>query len=115
MVRGWAARRGSAGTTTAIAPREADGIVIAPMPQGADRRAPPVHIVVAAWLYVTLMMALTLSSVWAGIAFFACIGLAPVVVLALLAARRHRARRDRTSVGEEQVHAADDRDTQSDQ
>jgi len=85
------------------------------MPQCADRHALPVHIVVAAWLYVTLMMALTLSNVWAGIAFFACIGLAPVVLLALLAARRHRARQDRTSVGEEKVHAADDRNPQSDQ
>lgn len=73
------------------------------------------HIVAAAWLYVTLMMALTLSTVWAGVAFFACVGLAPVVALVLLAARRHRARMDRRSVREDEVHAADDRNAQADQ
>jgi hypothetical protein len=73
------------------------------------------HIVAAAWLYVTLMMALTFASAWAGIAFFAGIGLGPLVVLALLAARRHRARATGASMLEQQVHTADHRDTEADQ
>jgi hypothetical protein len=36
------------------------------------------HIVIAAWMFVTFTMALTLSSAGAGIAFFALVGLGPV-------------------------------------
>ena len=73
------------------------------------------HIVAAGWLYVTLMMALTLRSVWAGIAFFALIGLAPVVAGVLFAARRHRARVIAASRREQQMDAADHGHAQSDQ
>jgi len=68
------------------------------------------HIVVAAWMFVTFTMALTLSSVWAGLVFFAVVGLGPVGLLVALAARRRRA-----SVPQEHVHAADDRDAKADQ
>jgi hypothetical protein len=68
------------------------------------------HIVVAAWMFVTFTMALTLSSVWAGLAFFAVMGLGPVALLMSLAARRRRA-----SVAEEHVHAADHGDAKPDQ
>lgn len=73
------------------------------------------HIVVAAWMFVTFTMALTLSSAWAGIAFFATAGLLPVALLVVLATRRRRAGARPASVPEEQVHAADDRDAKSDQ
>lgn len=73
------------------------------------------HIVVAAWMFVTFTMALTLSSAWAGIAFFAGVGLLPVALLLVLAARHRRARARSPSVSEEHVHATDDRDTQRDQ
>ncbi len=73
------------------------------------------HIVAIAWLYVTLMMALVHSSPLAGAAFFLFVGLAPVVLLALLVLRRHRTRQERESVRKEHVHTADNRDSQSDQ
>lgn len=73
------------------------------------------HIVVAAWMFVTFTMALTLSSAWAGIAFFAAAGLLPVALLVVLAARRRRARAPSASVPEEQVHATDDGDAKTDQ
>ena len=66
------------------------------------------HIVVLAWLYVTFAMALTMPSVAAGIAFFLVAGLAPVAILAALAARRR-------SMGVSRVHRGDDRDAEADQ
>ena len=68
------------------------------------------HIVLIGWLFVIGAMALTLSSPLAGVAFFAGLGLAPAALLGWLAARRAR-----TLVLEQDVHAADDRDAQSDQ
>jgi hypothetical protein len=52
------------------------------------------HIVVMAWLFITATMALAFRNGWAGAAFFACAGLAPVVLYALLAIRRRRAARE---------------------
>ncbi len=48
------------------------------------------HIVVIAWLYITLTMGLTFASGWAGAAFFLFAGLAPVLLYAALAVRRRR-------------------------
>ena len=69
------------------------------------------HIVMMAWLYVTLLMSLTLSSALAGVAFFLFVGVAPVLLFATLAVRRlRRLREERTrrSLREQQVDAADD-------
>ena len=73
------------------------------------------HIIAAAWLYVTLTMALTFGSAWAGFAFFGAVGMGPLVLLAWLAVRRHRARVNAASVLEPQVNTADHRDAKSDQ
>jgi threonine dehydrogenase-like Zn-dependent dehydrogenase len=73
------------------------------------------HIVLMAWLYVTLMMALTMSSALAGAAFFIVIGMGPVALCAIMARRRQVARRERVrrnSTLEQLVHDADDGDTQ---
>jgi hypothetical protein len=51
------------------------------------------HIVLMAWLYVTLAMALTMDTLLGGIALFGLIGLAPVLLVAMLAARRLRMQR----------------------
>jgi hypothetical protein len=72
------------------------------------------HIVVMAWLYVTALMALTMASGVAGAAFFACVGLAPVLLYGALAARRIRARRARGLMREQHVHGADDRHAEAD-
>ncbi len=71
------------------------------------------HIVVIAWLFVIGLMALTLRPL-AGVAFFLGVGLAPVALGAWIALRLMK-RRASASVLEQQVHAADDRDAQSDQ
>jgi len=52
------------------------------------------HIVIVAWLFITFTMSLTMRPV-AGIAFFACAGLLPVILYATLALRRRRAARER--------------------
>ena len=73
------------------------------------------HIVLMAWVYVTLMMALTLSGAFAGAVFFVVIGVGPVALCAIVARRRHEARRDRsraTSSFEQPVHDPDDRHPQ---
>ena len=69
-----------------------------------------VHIVVLAWLFVTFTMALTMRPLVAGVAFFVAVGLGPVAILAMLAARRRRA-----SVGVARVDRGDDRDAEADQ
>ena len=68
------------------------------------------HIVVLAWLYVTFAMALTMRPVVVGVAFFLAVGLAPVAIVAVLAARRRRA-----SMRVARVDHGDDRDTEADQ
>ena len=73
------------------------------------------HIVLMAWLYVTLMMALTLSSALAGAAFFLFVGMGPVALYAMVARPRRQARRERwreTSTLEQLVHEPDDRHTE---
>ena len=69
------------------------------------------HLVLIAWLYVTLTMALAMHSVVAGVALFACVGVAPVLLFATLALRRARARKAEASGLEQEVKAADDGDT----
>ena len=69
------------------------------------------HIVIMAWMYVTLLMSQTLSSALAGAAFFLLAGVAPVLLFATLAGRRQRRLREdraRQSVREQQVDAAND-------
>lgn len=58
------------------------------------------HIVLIAWLYVTLTMALTMDSIAGGVALFALLGLAPVAIAGWFAARRLRARRERSRAAE---------------
>lgn len=52
-----------------------------------------VHIVIACWLYVIAMVALTMKSPWVGVATFAFIGCAPVALYWMLAMNRLRWRR----------------------
>lgn len=61
------------------------------MHASADPR-PIVHIVIIAWLYITLTMALAFRSGLAGAAFFLAAGVAPVALYLLLVVRRLRAR-----------------------
>jgi hypothetical protein len=68
------------------------------------------HIVLIGWLFVIGAMALTLSSALAGIAFFGVVGLAPALLLVWLMARRSR-----SLVREQHVHAADDAHAKPDQ
>jgi hypothetical protein len=58
-----------------------------------------VHLVIIAWLYVMLTMALTLDSAVAGVALFVAGGLGPVALYTALAVRRLRARREREAPG----------------
>jgi hypothetical protein len=53
------------------------------------------HIVVIAWLFVAALMAMTLSSAVAGIAWFAVVGVLPVALLVWMTARRRAPRADR--------------------
>ncbi len=68
------------------------------------------HLVIIAWLYVTLTMALAMHSIVAGVALFVFIGAAPVMLIAALALRRARARKAEASGLEQEVKAADDGD-----
>jgi len=52
------------------------------------------HIVIIAWLFITATMALAFKHGWAGAAFFASAGVAPVLLYAWLATRRRRAARE---------------------
>ena len=69
------------------------------------------HIVIIAWLYVTLLMSLTVSNKIAGVAFFLFLGVAPVLLIFAIAVRRHRGlleQQARRSGREQEVDAADD-------
>lgn len=57
------------------------------------------YIVAIAWIYVVLMMALTETSVVAGIATFALYGLAPLALFLWLVGTPQR-RRNKRSVGD---------------
>jgi membrane protein implicated in regulation of membrane protease activity len=54
------------------------------------------HIVVIAWLFVAALMAMTLSSAVAGIAWFALVGVLPMALLVWMTARRRVPRGDRS-------------------
>ena len=69
------------------------------------------HLVVIAWLFVILTMALTLTPL-AGLALFTLGGLAPVALLAALLARRGR--RAAGSMLEHEVRERDDGEAQAD-
>jgi len=69
------------------------------------------HLVIMAWLFVIGTMALTMSSVVAGLAFFAGVGVAPVALYAWLMLRRTGAR----SVLQKRVDRRDDADAGRDQ
>ena len=78
-----------------------------------------VHIVIACWIYVIAMVALTMKSGFAGAATFLVVGCAPVALWLALALRRLRQRRRRHDEAfaaaqrsglEREVHAGDDRD-----
>ena len=70
------------------------------------------HIVIMAWLFVIGTMALTMSSVLAGLAFFAGAGVAPVALYGWLKLRRTGASR---SVLQQRVDRRDDGDAGRDQ
>lgn len=75
------------------------------------------HIVALAWLYVILMMALTMRSVLAGVVLFVVAGFAPVLAYATVAARRLRSRRkgNTESMLEKPMNRSDDGDAKPDQ
>ena len=70
------------------------------------------HLVIMAWLFVIGTMALTMSSVVAGLAFFAGAGVAPVALYAWLKLRRAGAAR---TMLQERVDCRDDADAGRDQ
>jgi len=70
------------------------------------------HLVIMAWLFVIGTMALTMSGVLAGLAFFAVAGLAPVALYAWLKLGRTGASR---SVLQQRVDRRDDGDAGHDQ
>lgn len=74
------------------------------------------HIVALAWLYVILLVALTMRSVLAGVVLFIVAGLAPVLACATFAAHRLRSRkRSDESMLEQPVNRSDDGDAKPDQ
>ncbi|MCC6378933.1 MAG: hypothetical protein IT519_08975 [Burkholderiales bacterium] len=75
--------------------------------------ASSVHLVIAAWLFVTGTMALTFETALRGIAFFSLAGVAPVAFHAW--ARIRALRRARRSVVEQHADERDDRDAGADQ
>ena len=70
------------------------------------------HLVIMAWLFVIGTMSLTMSSVLAGLTFFAGAGVAPVALYAWLKLRRPGASR---SVLQQRVDRRDDGDAGRDQ
>ena len=79
------------------------------------------HIVAIAWLYVTLMMAITEKTMVAGVMTFVFYGLLPCALLLWLGGtgRRRRAAKRRSlaahSVSDEQANRPDRADTRADQ
>ena len=81
------------------------------------------HIVILAWLYVTFAMALAMSGVVTGAAFFAGVGIAPILLVWAVVVRRVRNRRtDARRVGraeprsraEDAVHRRDHTEAEPD-
>jgi vacuolar-type H+-ATPase subunit I/STV1 len=73
------------------------------------------YIVAIAWLYVTLMMALTEPTVVAGILTFVFYGLLPCALLLWLIGTPQRRRNKLRVMAEQQLDQPDRSDTQSDQ
>jgi hypothetical protein len=73
------------------------------------------YIVAIAWLYVTLMMALTEPNLVAGILTFVFYGLLPCALLLWLIGTPQRRRNKLRVVAEQQLDQPDRSDTQSDQ
>ena len=79
------------------------------------------HIVAIAWLYVTLMMAITEKNLTAGVLTFGFYGLAPCALFLWLASTRRRRRAKQRQSGaahsraHEVVHQPNGADTRSDQ
>ena len=79
------------------------------------------HIVVIAWLWVILMMAITERSVVGGVMTFVFYGLAPCMLLLWMIATQRKFKRakkaalERESMREEQVESRDGKDTEADQ
>jgi sulfite exporter TauE/SafE len=53
------------------------------------------HLVIIAWLFVIVTMALTMKSALAGAVLFVALGLGPVLLYFAIAMRRSRSRRER--------------------
>ena len=68
------------------------------------------QILIIAWLYVTLMVALATKGAVAGSAFFLVVGCSPLVLYGWLVLRRRRAMRSPDSTLESEVKATDDGD-----
>jgi vacuolar-type H+-ATPase subunit I/STV1 len=73
------------------------------------------YIVAIAWLYVTLMMALTEPTVVAGILTFVFYGLLPCALLLWLIGTPQRRRNKLRVMAKQQLDQPDRSDTQSDQ
>jgi hypothetical protein len=73
------------------------------------------YIVAIAWLYVTLMMALTEPNLVAGILTFVFYGLLPCALLLWLIGTPQRRRNKLRVMAEQQLDQPDRSDTQSDQ
>ena len=77
------------------------------------------HIIVIAWLWVILMMAITERSITAGVLTFLFYGLAPCLLLVWLIATQRRFKRLKSlgqaaSVSQEQVEGGNRQDTKAD-
>ena len=72
------------------------------------------YIVAIAWLYVTLMMAITEPSIVAGILTFLFYGLLPCALLLWLLGTPQRHRRRSRKIAEQQPDQQDGSDAQSD-
>ncbi|MQY50315.1 hypothetical protein HCX48_01065 [Rhodocyclus tenuis] len=73
------------------------------------------YIVAIAWLYVTVLMALTEHSVVAGVLTFVFYGLLPTALLIFITGGPTRRRRRLLKAAEQSADESDGRDTQRDQ
>lgn len=73
------------------------------------------YIIAIGWLYVTLLMALTETSIVAGILSFVFYGLAPTALLAWLLGTKARRRRSAAVAGDQLANAPDRGDAKPDQ
>lgn len=73
------------------------------------------YIIAIGWLYVTLLMALTESSIVAGVLSFIFYGLAPTALLVWLLGTKARRRRSAAIAGDHLANAPNGGDSKSDQ